>query len=150
MNHKLAADPYEPFPLTFKSNTVYQVRLTFLLCNILVKEKKGLQVIYVQNESSFFSIASFIQIVYPPNTLQTSIMQESVKNKLQGTREKTSFYACVKLIWCLPLKALYVLHYYFTSSNLAHFIMHLVLKFSLCDDRHCHQSHFYQQGSEAN
>lgn len=32
MNHKLAADPYEPFPLTSKSNTVYQVRFTFLLC----------------------------------------------------------------------------------------------------------------------
>lgn len=30
MNHKLAADPYEPFPLTFKSNTVYQVEIPFL------------------------------------------------------------------------------------------------------------------------
>lgn len=46
MNHKLAADPYELFPLTFKSDTVYQVKLTFLLCNML-GGKKGLQVIYV-------------------------------------------------------------------------------------------------------
>lgn len=127
MKHKLAANSYEPFPLTFKPSTVYQGRLAFLLCGILGKKKK-LQVIYVQNESSFFSIASFIQIVYPPNTLQTSIIWESVKNKLQGTREKTSFHACVKFVWCLFLEALYALHYDFTSSNLAHFIMHLVLK----------------------
>lgn len=40
MKHKLPADPYEPFPLTFKSNTVYQVRLTFFLCDILAKKKK--------------------------------------------------------------------------------------------------------------
>lgn len=30
MSHKLAADPCEPFPLTFKSNTVYQVGIPFL------------------------------------------------------------------------------------------------------------------------
>lgn len=40
MKHKLPADPYEPFPLTFKSNTVYQVRLTFFFCDILAKKKK--------------------------------------------------------------------------------------------------------------
>ena len=149
MNHKLAADPYELFPLTFKSDTVYQVKLTFLLCYML-GGKKGLQVIYVQNESSFFSMASFIQIVYPPNTLQTSIIQETVKNKLQGTREKTSFHDYVKFIGCLSLKPLYALHYYFTSSNLVHFIMHLVLRLSLCDDRHCHRSYTYHEEAETN
>lgn len=40
MKHKLAANPYEPFPLTFKPNTVYQVRLTFFFCDILGEKKK--------------------------------------------------------------------------------------------------------------
>lgn len=40
MKHKLAANSYEPFPLTFKPSTVYQGRLAFLLCGILGKKKK--------------------------------------------------------------------------------------------------------------
>lgn len=39
MKHKLDASHCEPFPLTFKPNTVYQGRLTFLLCDIPGKKK---------------------------------------------------------------------------------------------------------------